>query len=349
MTSFVDSWDRVFSFNDSYTASLHAAAETCGYPDYLAKWLVFPPAGVQPSALPGLQADESYIPGCDLLNSVYAAALDQNPCFSPYSIFDFCPMVYDPLGFSAGLDYVAEGSGPIYLNRPDVKAAINAPSDVEWVFCNPVPVFVDGIDNSLNAGPGAQPVLPGVIERTQNVIIAHGSQDFVLNADGTILAIQNMTWGGKQGFQSRPSSPLFVPFHSNDDIPNMAGAGVMGTTHTERGLTYFGVAQSGHFLSQDAPAVSFRSVQVLLGRVDGFQSTAAFPVDANATAQPSGPLGDGTSSDPWTGFSSCSVGVVNGSKSSETSPAGTSSGPRIHPKGAWWIPVALSAIVAVAF
>lgn len=43
------------------------------------------------------------------------------------------------------------------------------------------------------------------------------------------LAIQNMTWGGKQGFQTKPVEPFIVPY---DD------QGTMGIVHTERKLTY---------------------------------------------------------------------------------------------------------------
>lgn len=51
--SFVDSWKRVFSFNDTFTDTIYTAAQTCGYNDYLNKFLVFPPAAVQPSQLLG--------------------------------------------------------------------------------------------------------------------------------------------------------------------------------------------------------------------------------------------------------------------------------------------------------
>lgn len=71
-------------------------------------------------------------------------------------------------------------------------------------------------------------------------------------ANGTILAIQNLTWNGVQGFQEKPTDPLYVPYHTNHGTATMAGAGVMGTTHTERGLTFAYVALSGH--SQYFPA-----------------------------------------------------------------------------------------------
>lgn len=59
-------------------------------------------------------------------------------------------------------------------------------------------------------------------------------------------------------------------------------------------MTYIAVAPAGHFLTMDAPAVAFRSMEVLLGRVEGFQSMAPFTTDTNRTAQPSGSMGNGT-------------------------------------------------------
>lgn len=289
------SWPAVFGFNDSFAADVKSRAATCGYDTYLDRYIRYPATERQPTKLPGLQGDQvRYLDGCSLFNDVFHAAQAVNPCFSPYTITSLCPMKYDPLGFADGTGYVPEGSGPVYFNRQDVKAAIHAPLDKEWVFCTNDPVFVNGTDTSVVDGPGSQPVIPNVIDRTQNVILGHGSQDFVLIADGTLLSIQNMTWGGQLGFQSRPSEPLFIPYHSNDDLATAAGAGVMGTAHRERGLTYLAVGPAGHFLAMDAPAVAFRSMEVLLGRVEGFQSMVPFTVDANRTVQPDVGMGNGT-------------------------------------------------------
>jgi len=70
--------------------------------------------------------------------------------------------------------------------------------------------------------------------------------DYILIANGTLLMIQNMTWHGAQGFQTRPSDEFFVPYHSEASLSSLAGAGVFGTTHTERGLTFVTVDLSGH-------------------------------------------------------------------------------------------------------
>jgi len=45
-----------------------------------------------------------------------------------------------------------------------------------------------------------------------------------------------MTWNGLQGFQTPIANDSFI----------VDGVGALGTTHTERGLTYFEVELSGH-------------------------------------------------------------------------------------------------------
>lgn len=57
-----------------------------------------------------------------------------------------------------------------------------------------------------------------------------------------------MTWGGKQGFQSpREEWETFVvPPHAQFQDSTRAGAGVMGRTREERGLTFFALDTGGH-------------------------------------------------------------------------------------------------------
>ena len=91
--------------------------------------------------------------------------------------------------------------------------------------------------------PSALGPLPKVIDMTENVIIGHGAYDYILLLNGTLATIQNMTWGGKQGFQEKPSTPFYVPYHPGlaevvhdifyQPIPgpivtNFAGAGYLG-------------------------------------------------------------------------------------------------------------------------
>jgi carboxypeptidase D len=69
---------------------------------------------------------------------------------------------------------------PLYFDRPDVKAAINAPSSVNWTECSEIDVFPHG-DGSL---PSALSVLPNVIEKSKRTVIVHGLADFILIAEG---------------------------------------------------------------------------------------------------------------------------------------------------------------------
>jgi len=283
--TFVDRFEVVFSLNDTFTESMHNTSQSCGYTDYMSKYLVYPAVGSQPANLAGQDANNNYLPGCHVFDQVFFAVEEVNPCFSPYSIFHRCPLLYDPLGFSDGYDYIPAGSGPVYLDRPDVKAAINASLDQTWAFCSHTLVFANGTDNSLLGGPASQPVLPNVIDRTQNVIIGHGSQDFVLLVNATLMIIQNPTFGGQLGFQTQHTEPLFIPYQSNNNPESTAGGGIAGIIHTERGLTFLEVNLAGHFLTTDAPAAAFPSLEVLLGRIDSFQSGQPFPTVENSMIQ----------------------------------------------------------------
>ena len=75
---------------------------------------------------------------------------------------------------------------PTYFNRTDVKKAINAPLDVDWIPCSETGVFntTDGIDESL---PPAFTVLPSVIEKNHKTVIVHGQADFRLISEGFVF------------------------------------------------------------------------------------------------------------------------------------------------------------------
>lgn len=154
-----------------------------------------------------------------------------------------------------------------------MQKAIHAPS-IEWSDC----AFIDVLPNGDSSPPPFLEVLPNVIERTQNVIVAHGLLDMVLIANGTLLQLQNTTWGGLQGFQTAPSDKLIAPQHRDYSNYMLAASGIMGTTHTERGLTYAAIELAGHMVPQYTPSVAFRQVEVLLGRIDSLSSEDAFTV-----------------------------------------------------------------------
>lgn len=291
LVPFVDYHHSLFPFNDSFTKQIHDIDNKCGYADARSKHLSYPPPGHLPNPLPGIDPNTGKPrPECDdylLANTIQQAITDLNPCFDIYQVATTCPLLWDVLGFPGSFDYLPKGAS-IYFDRQDVKKAINAPLDRKWASCGG-PVFVDH-DKSP---PSSTTVLGNVIDKTKNVIIGHGALDFILLANGTLMAIQNMTFGGQLGFQKPPVEPFYVPYHTTGELGTIAGAGVFGTTHTERGLTYVGVSLSGHMVPQYAPSAAFRHLEFLLGRVDSLSSKKPFTTDPKFP-QPDGPLGNGT-------------------------------------------------------
>ncbi|KAI0655251.1 alpha/beta-hydrolase [Cubamyces menziesii] len=245
---FVHKYEGVFSLNQTFMAHLDAVAAKCGYTGYVEKHVTFPPKGRLP--LPGKSTEAD--PGCDVWSEIFNAALAVNPAFNVYRIFDTWPILWDVLGFPGSFPQVQT---PIYFDREDVKRAIHAPLDVSWEECSDINVFPNG-DNSP---PPAFSVLPSVIEKSERAVIVHGLADFILIAEGTRIVIQNvslsMTWEGKQGFQK----PI-----QNDSLI-VDGMGALGTAHSERGLTYYEVALSGHMIPQFSPMAAFHIMQFLMG------------------------------------------------------------------------------------
>lgn len=189
-----------------------------------------------------------------------------------------CPLLADPLGYPTDLQYSYPGL-PVYFNRSDVKEAMHAPMDVEWLECSPDPVFVgdggpEGYDDT--SPDPIQGVLPRVLEATKRVLIANGALDMDIPTGSTLLAIQNMTWNGQMGFQSKPSKPIHIKlpdkqFHSlfkdQGFGPLDAHQGIMGVQHYERGLMFAETYLSGHMEPQFQPRSGYRHLQWLLGRI----------------------------------------------------------------------------------
>ncbi|CAK7220378.1 hypothetical protein SEUCBS140593_004215 [Sporothrix eucalyptigena] len=317
--TFVDYWTGLFPFNDSFVADIHSRDSSCGYTDYLNKYLVYPPAGQQPNVIAGQNPNGTTKPDCAALYfDIVSAALQVNPCWDIYQVATTCPLLWDILGFPGTIEYSPAGAN-IYFERQDVKKAIHAPLNVTWSECSNGNVFVDGNDNSL---PSSIHALPNVIDHTKNVIIGHGALDFVLIANGTLLTIQNMTWGGKLGFQSPPTEPLYVPLHDDPSLSSVAGSGVMGTVHSERGLTYVGVSLSGHMVPQYAPSAAYRHLEFLLGRVPSLSSTESFTTDKNVT-QPAGSIGNGNAPQGYADVNNITAATNNNTGSKTSSAVGS--------------------------
>ena len=273
---FIEHNNNVLNFNKSYLAKMEALDEKCGFATYREDYMHFPPNGTQP-VLPEKNCTAE--PDCCTWNSAYNAAYDPNPCFNVYDIVFQCPLLGDVLGYPTDLQ-LSYPSQPVYFNRKDVKRAMHAPMDVDWLECAPNPVFVgDGgpEDEGDSSADPIQKVLPRVIEATNRVLVANGDLDMDILTNATLLAIQNMTWNGKLGFQSQPTKPIDirVPDLEYQSLFSSQGfdgldshQGIMGIQHYERGLMFAETYLSGHMEPQFQPRSAYRHLQWVLGRIE---------------------------------------------------------------------------------
>ncbi|CZT11459.1 related to SERINE-TYPE CARBOXYPEPTIDASE F PRECURSOR [Rhynchosporium graminicola] len=260
----LEKYNNVIGLDSSTVANVKALADACGYTSYHAEHTsTFPPSGPIPDP-PSSGTD------CITWNYIVGAAFAANPCFNVYHLTDSCPALWTELGVPTVP--FAPSTPSTYFNRADVQRAIHAPR-TDFLVCDKKDnVFPTGEDLSPPSGLGP---LSSVIERTKNVIIAHGLLDFLLFADGSLITIQNMTWDGLQGFRTPPSptSNFFVPQSAT------AGSGLQGVTHTERGLTFVTVNLAGHYIAQHTPGVAYRQLEFLLGRISSLEQQGTFTTD----------------------------------------------------------------------
>ncbi|KIV86478.1 hypothetical protein PV11_02089 [Exophiala sideris] len=266
--------NNILNINASFLAELENLHETCGYAAYLDKYFTFPASGVQPPLYFNYTAEGD----CDVFDLIDEAALEVNPCFDIYEIVEQCPFLSDVLGFPTQL--VDQVYTTNYFNRSDVKTAMHAPQDVNWMECADQPVFVGegGPQGEGDTAPDPiQHVLPQVIEATNRVLVGNGDFDMIIITNGTLLAIQNMTWNGALGFTERPSTPInittpdlmYAELYAENNYEGIDGPqGIMGVQHFERGLMWVETYQSGHMQPEFQPRVAYRHLQWLLGRTD---------------------------------------------------------------------------------
>lgn len=173
-----------------------------------------------------------------------------------------------------------------YFNRSDVQQALHAPP-TDYTICGDDTLFPNGDQSE----PSSFTALPHVIERTNNVIVGSGLLDFLLLTNGTLATLNNMTWNGQQGFSAGINDDFFVPYNpsigfvieetENQPIPAtpvglVGGGGLLGKTHTERGLTFVTVDLAGHEIPQYVPGASYRQLEFLLGRISSLTQMGDF-------------------------------------------------------------------------
>ncbi|ROV86745.1 hypothetical protein VSDG_10198 [Cytospora chrysosperma] len=278
---FVNTYSALFNLNDTFMDDINERAENCGYNAFMEEALTFPPAGKFPKPT-SLRTSGTGILNCDVWDDIAIAAMYVNPCFNFYHITDYCPFLWDELGFPS------LGWGPNnYFNRSDVQDALNVSPHVDYAICGDDTL---GLEHSQSS---SFTVLGSVVERTNNVIVGNGNLDFLIISNGTLATLNNMTWNGAQGFSSSPFvDNFFVPYNPTigpamdealyqSDIPAVpvgyvGGGGYYGKTHTERGLTFVTVDLAGHEIPQYVPGAAYRQLEFLLGRIDSLTEIGDF-------------------------------------------------------------------------
>ncbi|RPA88086.1 alpha/beta-hydrolase [Ascobolus immersus RN42] len=241
---FVEKYEGLFGFSPKQMDQFRKQADECGYTEYLKNALSFPLQGKLPGN-PGAGKKQD----CKLWMRILNAAIEKNPCFNVYMIPTYCPLMSDPLGYPGTEPYLHPKAG-IYFQRPDVQQILHTEPTV-WETCS------GGILQDDTSTPSTWEVLPRIIPKNERTIISHGVLDYRLLTNGTILAIQNMTWNGQQGFQKKPTERFIVPYDKKGDL---------GIAHTERGLTYVEVNLAGHMVPQFQPSAAYFQLEFLLGR-----------------------------------------------------------------------------------
>lgn len=80
----VEANSNMFNFNATVMAELKQYHESCGFKDYIDKYLQFPPPEKQPPMLFNRSDNASLM--CDLFDGVMYLEIQVNPCFNVYEV-----------------------------------------------------------------------------------------------------------------------------------------------------------------------------------------------------------------------------------------------------------------------
>lgn len=107
---------NILNLNAAFPAGMETLHQSCGYADYIDKYLTFPASGEQPPVFFNYTSEAS----CDLWTLIDNALFAVNPCFDVYVITQMCPVSWEFLGAPTQLIYTPPGAD-VYFDRTDVK------------------------------------------------------------------------------------------------------------------------------------------------------------------------------------------------------------------------------------
>ncbi|EMD31276.1 hypothetical protein CERSUDRAFT_89132 [Gelatoporia subvermispora B] len=138
-----------------------------------------------------------------------------------------------------------------FLNNDKTRTALHAPTSMNWSYSIEYPFENSPADSNEFGDPSVEPMAfltelaSNASARNVSIVFYSGNDDSLVNHRGTEVVIQNMTFGGIQGFTRPPSTPWF-----NDD------GSFAGIVHQERNVTYVLFQGAGHLVAQWQPAAA---------------------------------------------------------------------------------------------
>lgn len=229
---------NILDFKSEDLKTIKNESDTCQLTNFVHQNLFYPPR----SRLPDPNAN------CLTFDLYYELANRHNRYFNVYNIKH--PNTQLP-GEASPLE--------LFLNRTDVQDYIHAPRE-NFVLCKQV--FADDNQDASDP-PDRTPSFQNskfakMIEYSSNFTIVNGLLDGLVMSSGTELALQNLTWGDKQGFDFPPSG--------NVPLCDLEGNKRAFATQSERKLRLVMVPDAGHLVPSDEPSLSLNIALSMLGR-----------------------------------------------------------------------------------
>ncbi|KDQ51766.1 hypothetical protein JAAARDRAFT_40793 [Jaapia argillacea MUCL 33604] len=163
--------------------------------------------------------------------------------------------VFNPYFIPDALNTEAHQDPSVFLNDPQTRAALHAPTSKNWTgtFDYPFGSTYNFSEGSNRFGDPSLEPMAFLTELAMNasirsvaMIFYSGNDDSLVAHRGTEVVIQNTTFGGFQGFTRRPSTPWCKD--------NGEFAGII---HQERNVTYALFAGAGHAVPQQQPESAY--------------------------------------------------------------------------------------------
>ncbi|KAJ7933813.1 alpha/beta-hydrolase [Mycena leptocephala] len=161
----------------------------------------------------------------------------------------------------------------VFLNDNRTRAALHAPASKRWAASTALNFSGEGPQNFVG-DPSASPMTflselaANATKNNVALVFYSGNDDALVAHRSTEVVIQNLTFGGMQGFIRKPDTPF------TDDHGRFAGI-----VHQERNVTYALFNNAGHLVPKSVPEAAFVFLRefILGSNLTGYVDSATGP------------------------------------------------------------------------